>query len=106
MEQSSVSDPRGTAEADGPAEAQIVANACRAAEAAFEPYRAIDLERRAGFLEWIGEEIVALGDPLIEAAVRESSLARGRIEGERGRTVGQLRMFADVVRQGGFLGLR
>jgi hypothetical protein len=32
--------------------------------------------------------------------------ARARLEGERGRTVGQLRMFAEVVRSGAFLGLR
>ena len=37
--------------------------------------------------------------PLIERCVAESGLPRARIEGERGRTVGQLRMFAAVVAQ-------
>lgn len=77
-----------------------VAAACRAAEAAFDIYRATSKEERARFLERIAEEIMALGDALIEAAMRESGLPRGRLEGERGRTVGQLRMFADVVRKG------
>ena len=87
----------------GPAEVEA---ACAAAAAAFQPYRSGDLDARAAFLERIGEEIVAIGDTLIETAMRESGLPRARLEGERGRTVGQLKMFADVVRQGRWLGLR
>ncbi|HEU0066034.1 MAG TPA: aldehyde dehydrogenase (NADP(+)) [Sphingomonas sp.] len=83
-----------------------VSLACAAAEAAFDAYRDTDVEARAAFLERIAEEIVAIGDPLIEAAVRESGLPRGRIEGERGRTVGQLKLFAAVVRRGGWMQLR
>ncbi|WP_260596854.1 aldehyde dehydrogenase (NADP(+)) [Sphingomonas endolithica] len=80
--------------------------ACAAAESAFDAYRAIDNEARAVFLERIGAEIVALGDDLIVTAMRESGLPRARLEGERGRTVGQLKMFADVVRRGGWMGVR
>ncbi|MDF0542896.1 aldehyde dehydrogenase (NADP(+)) [Sphingobium sp. H39-3-25] len=80
--------------------------ACAAAEAAFDVYRATDRESRAAFLERIGEEIMAIGDDLIIAAMRESGLPRARLEGERGRTVGQLKMFANVVRSGAWLGLR
>src|SRR3546814_431282 len=36
----------------------------------------------------------------------ESGLPRARLEGERGRTVGQLRLFADVVRKGRWQQLR
>ncbi|MCW2362292.1 MULTISPECIES: aldehyde dehydrogenase (NADP(+)) [Sphingobium] len=85
---------------------QDVAAACAAAEAAFEVYRATSREDRARFLERCGEEIMALGDGLIETAMRESGLPRARLEGERGRTVGQLRMFADVVRKGWWQQLR
>lgn len=80
--------------------------ACAAAAAAFQAYRSAPLETRAAFLDAIGDEIMAIGDALIETAMRESGLPRARLEGERGRTVGQLRMFADVVRRGQFLGLR
>jgi 2,5-dioxopentanoate dehydrogenase len=80
--------------------------ACAAAEAAFETFRSTPYGRRADFLERIGDEIVAIGDDLIVTAMRESGLPRGRLEGERGRTVGQLRLFAEVVRQGEWLGLR
>jgi len=77
-----------------------VAEACRAADAAFDIYRSTGREERAAFLETIAEEILALGDALIVASTRETGLPRPRLEGERGRTVGQLRMFADVVRKG------
>ncbi|MEL0211238.1 MAG: aldehyde dehydrogenase family protein, partial [Novosphingobium sp.] len=69
-------------------------------------YRATTREERAAFLEAIASEILAIGDDLIEAAMSESGLPRARLEGERGRTVGQLRLFADVVRKGAWQQLR
>ena len=77
-----------------------VAAACAAAEAAFDIYRATDGDTRAAFLDRIADEILAIGDSLIETAMSESGLPRARIEGERGRTIGQLRLFGDVVRKG------
>ena len=76
------------------------------ASAASRPYRETSLEVRAKFLETIAQNILDIGDELIERCVLESGLPRGRIEGERGRTVGQLRLFANVVRDGGFIGAR
>lgn len=81
-------------------------DACTLAWAAFDVYRETSLEARAQFLETIAENILALGDQLVERCATESGLPRARIEGERGRTIGQLRMFADVVRKGDFLGVR
>ncbi|RST31430.1 aldehyde dehydrogenase (NADP(+)) [Sphingomonas ginkgonis] len=86
--------------------ADEVDSACAAAEAAFDAYRSTDRETRAAFLERIGAEIMGIGDDLIVTAMRESGLPRARLEGERGRTVGQLKLFADVVRRGAWLGLR
>jgi alpha-ketoglutaric semialdehyde dehydrogenase len=86
--------------------AEAAEAACALAAAAFPSYRATDLEARATFLERIAENILALGNDLIVRAMSESGLPRGRLEGERGRTVGQLRLFADVVRRGDWLGLR
>jgi NADP-dependent aldehyde dehydrogenase len=80
--------------------------ACIAAEAAFDAYRATSREDRAAFLEKIGEEIMAIGPVLIETASRESGLPVARLEGERGRTVGQLKLFAGVVRAGHWMGVR
>ncbi len=86
--------------------ANDVDRACGLAWAAFDSYRETSLEDRAVFLETIAEEIEALGEPLIERAVTESGLPQGRIEGERGRTCGQLRLFASVVRAGEWLDVR
>lgn len=80
--------------------------ACRLAAEAFDPYRSAPREARAAFLEAIAQNILDLGDELVERTVAESGLPRGRIEGERGRTVGQLRLFAQVVRDGRYLGAR
>ncbi|ACR30830.1 aldehyde dehydrogenase (NADP(+)) [Burkholderia glumae] len=80
-----------------------VERACALAQQAFDAYRAEPLERRAAFLEAIAEEILELGDALIERAQAETGLPAARLQGERGRTVGQLRMFARVVRDGYFL---
>ncbi|MFG1397032.1 aldehyde dehydrogenase (NADP(+)) [Roseixanthobacter pseudopolyaromaticivorans] len=80
--------------------------ACALADAAFDAYRAVSLEERALFLEAIAQNILDVGDVLIERAMLETGLPRPRLEGERGRTVGQLRLFAQVVRDGGFLDLR
>ncbi len=80
-----------------------VERACALAREAFDPYRALPLERRAAFLEAIADRIMGLGDTLIARAQAESGLPAARLQGERGRTVGQLRMFAQVVRDGHFL---
>lgn len=83
-----------------------VDQACALAEAAFDTYRETSLEARATFLETIAAEIEALGDDLIERAMAETGLPRARLEGERGRTCGQLRLFAAVVRAGEWLDVR
>lgn len=80
--------------------------ACALADDAFDIYRETSLEARAAFLDAIGRHIMALGDDLIERCVVETGLPRARIEGERGRTVGQLALFASLVRDGGFLDAR
>jgi 2,5-dioxopentanoate dehydrogenase len=74
--------------------------ACALAWAAFDQYRETPSDQRAGFLEAIAGRILDLGDALIERAMAETGLPRARLEGERARTVGQLRLFAGVVRDG------
>ncbi|UYG05024.1 aldehyde dehydrogenase (NADP(+)) [Halomonas sp. LR3S48] len=83
-----------------------VERACELAEAAFGTYRETTLELRATFLEAVAGEIEAIGDELIERAMLETGLPRARLEGERGRTCGQLRLFASVVRAGEWLDVR
>jgi alpha-ketoglutaric semialdehyde dehydrogenase len=78
--------------------------ACALAAEAFDTYRETAPEQRAAFLERIADNILAIGEPLIERAMAESGLPRARLEGERGRTMNQLRLFAKVVRDGHYLG--
>lgn len=80
--------------------------ACTLAENAFDTCRNISLEQRATFLETIADEILASGDTLVQRAIAESGLPQVRIEGERGRTMGQLKLFASVVRSGRWLDAR
>lgn len=83
-----------------------VTRACQLAEEAFATYSETSLDARAAFLEAIADEIEAIGDALITRAMAETGLPRARLEGERGRTCGQLRLFADVVRAGEWLDVR
>ncbi|HWW56700.1 MAG TPA: aldehyde dehydrogenase family protein, partial [Sphingopyxis sp.] len=80
-----------------------VDRACALADDAFAAFSETTPEARAAFLEAIADEIGAIGDDLIERAMAESGLPRVRLEGERGRTIGQLRMFAAFVRAGDWL---
>ena len=84
----------------------LVAHACDAAEAAFWSYSATSREQRARFLEAIADEIDALGDDFVAIVCRETALPAARIQGERGRTSGQMRLFASVLRRGDFYGAR
>ncbi|MQU60357.1 aldehyde dehydrogenase family protein, partial [Pseudomonas helleri] len=80
--------------------------AANAASAAFAAFRSLPASRRAEFLEAIAEEIDALGDEFVAIVCRETALPAGRIQGERGRTSGQMRLFAQVLRRGDFYGAR
>lgn len=83
-----------------------VNKACLLASDAFEVYRSTSIERRAQFLECIAEEIELLGEHLTQRALQETGLPSARLEGERGRTCGQLRMFANTLRTGEWLDVR
>ena len=77
--------------------------AAKLASEAFESYRNFTAERKAGFLRVIADEIEALGDLLIDTYCLESGLPEGRAKGERGRTVGQLRTFANTLEDGSWV---
>ena len=73
---------------------------------AFQIYRKKSPEDRARFLDQIATEIERLGDDLIQRAMAETGLPEGRFKGERGRTCGQLRMFARLIREGSWVDAR
>ncbi|MFD0863871.1 aldehyde dehydrogenase (NADP(+)) [Sungkyunkwania multivorans] len=74
-----------------------VDKAAELAKDAFKIYRNISGSKRATFLNAIADEILALDDLLIRTYCSETGLPEGRAKGERGRTVGQLRSFANLI---------
>lgn len=82
------------------------AEACALAEAAFATYRDAPAETRAAFLEGIAASLEAVAEDLVARTRAESGLPEARVRGELGRTTGQLRLFARVVRDGGYLDIR
>lgn len=88
------------------ADEAAVDRACTLAWSVFDRFRETESGARARFLEAIAEQILGLGDVLLERAHAESGLPLARLTTERGRTVAQLRLFADELRKGGWLGVR
>ncbi|MGO7171176.1 aldehyde dehydrogenase (NADP(+)) [Rhizobium leguminosarum] len=80
--------------------------ACALADAAYDLLLNTTPAERARFLERIADNIIAIGDELLDRCVAETGLPRARVESERGRTVGQLRLFASVLRDGAYLDIR
>ena len=70
---------------------------------AWQEYRHFSGRQKAVFLRAIAAELEALGETLIARVMEETALPRARVEGERGRTCGQLRMFADLVEDGSWV---
>ena len=83
-----------------------VDRAVRAAEAAFAAFGQTSREERAVFLERIADEIEARGPEITAIGTGETGLPAARLDGERGRTTGQLRLFAAHIRKGDYLDRR
>lgn len=77
-----------------------------AASKAFKSYRHTDPETRAKFLDQAAREIELDKAEIVQCAQQETGLSEARLTGELGRTANQLRLFAEVVRQGDFNGVR
>ena len=83
-----------------------VNKAAEKAALAFQVYRKKSGIEKAIFLETIANEINALGDELVDLCCQETALLKGRIEGERTRTVNQLKLFASLLREGSWVDAR
>ena len=80
--------------------------AVRLAARAFEGRRPREPAQTVRLLERIADGIEALGDELIDRCNAETGLPAGRLLMERGRTCGQLRLFAGVVSEGSWVDAR
>ena len=84
----------------------LVDQAAKAAEDAFWSFAYSTREDRAALLNKIADEIDARGDEITEIGTQETGLPEARLNGERGRTVGQLRLFACHILDGAYLDRR
>ncbi|WP_223191047.1 aldehyde dehydrogenase family protein [Pedobacter roseus] len=82
---------------------RLVDEALTAATTAFYTYRNLNKDIKAAFLNAIADEIGNLGEELVNRASAESGLPLARLQGELGRTTGQLRLFANVVAEGSWV---
>lgn len=85
---------------------QDIDMAAQAAEQAFWQYSAKTRAERAAFLNRIADEIEARADDITSIGVLETGLPAARLQGERGRTTGQIRLFAKVIEDGSYLDRR
>lgn len=83
-----------------------VNTACAAAEEAFWTYGYATRVERAAFLEAIADEIEVRADAIMDIGGRESGLPTARLQGERARTTGQLRLMAEHICSGAYLDRR
>ncbi len=77
--------------------------AVRVAREAYDSARPFPASRLATFLEAAALEIESLGEELLETADRETGLGIPRLTGERDRTIGQLLLFAALLREGSYV---
>ena len=106
-------DPRTGAALEGAfheATADEVERALTLAAAAHPAFEGAHQEQgrgqRAKLIEAIADGIEGLGATLLERASAETGLPLARLEGERGRTCAQLRLFARVAAEGDYLAVR
>jgi NADP-dependent aldehyde dehydrogenase len=101
-----------SAPSSGPARAYAVGTpeqvdaAAQAAEEAFWSYGYSSRAERAAFLNRIADEIEARGAAITEIGRQETGLPEARLNGERGRTTGQLRLFAQHIEKADYLDRR
>jgi acyl-CoA reductase-like NAD-dependent aldehyde dehydrogenase len=73
------------------------------AQEAFLTYKNLTSPKKADFLEKIAEILEANRSAIVLIAYKESHLPEGRINGELGRTTGQIKLFANLVREGSWV---
>ena len=85
------------------ATAEEIDQAVSLASEAFNEFRITSGVKKAAFLNAIADEILLLDEELVQTYCSETGLPEGRAKGERGRTIGQLRAFAELVQEGSWV---
>ncbi len=85
------------------ATAEEVELAARLAHEAFVTYSRASGRDKGALLRKIAANIESGADEVVARAEEETALPRARLQGELGRTCGQLRLFAEVVEEGSWV---
>lgn len=85
---------------------RLVDRAAEDAERAFSSFGSSQRATRAALLNRIADEIDTRGEAITEIGTQETGLPEARLNGERARTVGQLRLFANHIGQSDYLDCR
>ncbi len=80
-----------------------IRSAVAKAASAYRKYSKMEPGTRATFLRGIAAQIESYGDEITKRATLETGLPEGRIEGERARTVNQLKLFASILEEGSYV---
>ena len=83
-----------------------VDRACEAAAACRAAFAATTQSQRAALLRSIAANLLALGDSLLQRTHAETGLPLARLTAERGRTVGQLELYANLLSDGSWVDAR
>ena len=83
--------------------AEEVAELCTLAAKAADAFSRQPRVWRADLLDRVADALIAHRSELVDTAEAETGLPRARLEGEVGRSASQFSLFADVVREGGYL---
>lgn len=81
-------------------------SAAQLAAEAFPVFSAFSGRKRAEFLRRIADELARIGIELVQRANLETGLPLSRLEGELNRTMGQLRLFAELIEEGSWVDAR
>ena len=88
------------------ATSQEIDAAIQKSHQAFQVYRNVSGKKKASFLITIAEEIMALGDDLIQRCTEETGLTEARLLNERQRVINHLKMFASLLEEGSWVDAR
>lgn len=88
------------------ATADEIARAAEKAAAAFLIYRKTSAHKRAEFLDAIASEVNAISEEVRATCIAETALPQANLDIEFARTVNQLKMFANLLREGSWLDAR
>lgn len=83
-----------------------VGRAASLAESAFAIYRKISGRDKSAFLLKIADELTSIKAELVSLCMTETALPQARLDGEVGRTVNQLKMFAELIAEGSWVDAR